>query len=147
MVYVFYVLAAFFVYFELYAIVNAREIITESKYAQKVIEDVKRTGHGDGRDIDPNYMRAYMIDFFYMVWSALGLLSSQWVFFVCLFLLTLVTSLMRSRILSEASISDNVRFDRANSVVSIGLLVLLVGNKFFEWFDVPRSILQVLGVW
>ena len=144
MVYVFYGLAAFFVYFELYAIVNAREIITESKYAQKVIEDVKRTGHGDGRDIDPNYMRAYMIDFFYMVWCAFGLLSSQWVFFACLFLLTLVT---RSRTLSEASISDNVRFDRANSVVSIGLLVLLVGNKFFEWFDVPRSILQVLGVW
>lgn len=147
MVWLFYCWAFPFVYFELYALLNARKIIVESMNAEKVIEDVKRTGHGDGRDISPEYLKAYLVDFCYLVWSLVGLLSSQWVFFVWLLLLTAMSSLMRKRMYKEASISDNVRFDRANSLFSIALLLLIVCNKLFQWIEVPRSLLEVLGVW
>ena len=147
MEYLFYCLTFPFIYFEVYSLVNAREIIYESKNARDTIEEIQRTGHGNGRNISPDYMRAYMVDFFYMVWSVIGLLSSQWVFFVCLFLLTLISSLLRDRTLQEASVNDNVRFDRANSLFSIVLLVLIVCNKYLQLIEVPRSLLEVLGVW
>lgn len=147
MIWVFYCLAFPFVYFELYALINAREIIVESRNAQRIIEEVQRTGHGDGRDISPEYLKAYLVDFCYSVWSLIGLLSSQWVFFAFLFGLTFVTMILRKKTISEVSISDNVRFDRANSIISIVLLVLIVCNKFLQLIDVPRSILEVLGVW
>lgn len=147
MVWMFYCLAFPFVYFELYALLNAREIIVESRNAQRIIEDVQRTGHGDGRDISPEYLKTYLMDICYSVWSVIGLLSSQWVFFAGLFGLTFVSLILRKKTLSEASISDNVRFDRANSLFSIVLLVLIVCNKYLQWIEVPRSLLEVLGVW
>ena len=147
MVWLFYCLAFPFVYFEMYALVNAREIIEESEKASKIVSDMKARGRFDGRDLDPNYLMAYVFDFAYMVWSAVGLLSSQWVFFVFLFFLTFLSSVTRERVMKEAGVNDVVRFDRTNSIFSILTLVLIVCNKFFSWFDVPRSILEVLGVW
>ena len=122
----YYGMAAFFVCFELYALINAKKIIMESMNAQRVLEDIDRTGRWDGRGIDPHYLRAYMVDFFYVVWSAVGLLSSQWVYFAGLFALTLVTSLLRSRTLKECTVTENVKFDRVNSCLSIVLLVTII---------------------
>ena len=147
MVYLFYCLAFPFVYFELYALINAREIIEESRNAQKVIEQVRSTGHGDGSNISAEYLKAILMDLCYVLWSSIGLLSSQWIFFVGLFLLTALSSLTRKRVYKEASLRDCVLIDRFNSLFSILLLCMIVLNKFIHFTDVPRSILEVLGVW
>lgn len=144
---VFYLFAFVFIAFEVYQFVNVREILDDTEKMMKVDEEIRRTGRLQGNEFTTRFAKVYLLDMLYVCWSCLGLLSSQWVFFVCLFLLTLLSTEIKKRTLKDIGFSDAVKFDRSNSIFSIVLLAVIVGNKLFSWFAVPRSILEVLGVW
>lgn len=144
---VFYLFTFVFIAFEVYQFVNVREIIDDMERLMRIDEEIRRTGRLQGNDFTSRFVKVYMLDMLYVCWSCLGLLSSQWVFFACLFLLTLLSVKIRKWTLKESGFSDAVKFDRSNSIFSIVLLAVIVGNKLFSWFAVPRSILEVLGVW
>ena len=146
MVHLFYSLAAFFIYFEVSSFINARHMIEETQRVEKLAESIRQSGARYGTDTFMEYLKWFFMDFLYVLWSLAGLLSSQWLLFFGLFILTLMSIMVKSR-QKEISVEDAVKFDRANSLFSVILLVTIVGNKFWNWFDVPRSILEVMGVW
>ena len=143
----FYAFAVLFVYFEVYTLIHAREIMEDQKHAIKTLDEAERTGDRSSIDINSNYLRAYLLDMLYFIWSGIGLLTSQWILFAVIFSMSIFSMMLRNRLLREASLSDNTRFARGNCCFAIALLVIIVCNKMYNWFDVPRSILEVFGLW
>lgn len=114
----FYIIVTLFFVYELLVLVCRKRIFEAMKNCRNRIKEAKQEGKPTDVEAIGGTMVAFQIfNIFYLIFTVIGFMSSQWLPFVCLFILGLIPK----RWLFIAYI---------DSIVSLSILAFILINKF-----------------
>ena len=115
----FYALCFVFILFEVFQIIWARRIRERAEAIERHYRLIETYGEEPDFVYDNLLFSIGTIDACYFAWAVIGLFSSQWFFFACLLLMTMVTPK-----------NHTIKTGRLNNAISIILLFMVLASKY-----------------
>lgn len=111
MTYIFYLLAILPILFELMVLKNPKKIINFTK-------SFKKKDNEERRDMNKYEIAFVLLQLGYFIWNFIGLFSSQWVLFGCIFILSIIPK------------GNYLFVRRIDALLTLGLLFFILINRF-----------------
>lgn len=115
----FYALCYVFIIFEGFQIIWAKKIRERVEAIERHYRLIEIYGDEPDFVYDKLLFSIATIDACYFAWAMIGIFSSQWIFFACLILMTIVTPK-----------NHTIKIGVVNNVISIILLFMILASKY-----------------
>lgn len=119
MIHVFYIIAALFLFVELLILVNIKTVHSGAKRLYKLRKEKNKV---ELEDLSPGMIAYQIVGIIYLIYAVIGLMSSQWIMFAVLILLSFVPKKW-------------IIWRYINSFLSIAILVFIILNKYHFHFS------------
>jgi len=119
MTHVFYIIAALFLLVELLILVNIKTVHSGAKRLYKLRKEKNKV---ELEDLSPGMIAYQIVGIIYLIYAIIGLMSSQWIMFAVLILLSFVPKKW-------------IIWRYIDSFLSIAILVFIILNKYHFHFS------------
>lgn len=119
MTHVFYIIAALFLLVELLILVNIKTVHSGAKRLYKLRKEKNKV---ELEDLSPGMIAYQIVGIIYLIYAVIGLMSSQWIMFAVLILLSFVPKKW-------------IVWRYIDSFLSIAILVFIILNKYHFHFN------------
>lgn len=119
MTHVFYIIAALFLLVELLILVNIKTVHSGAKRLYKLRKEKNKV---ELEDLSPGMIAYQIVGIIYLIYAVIGLMSSQWIMFAVLILLSFVPKKW-------------IVWRYIDSFLSIAILVFIILNKYHFHFS------------
>lgn len=119
MTHVFYIIAALFLLVELLILVNIKTVHSGKKRLYKLRKEKNKV---ELEDLSPGMIAYQIVGIIYLIYAVIGLMSSQWIMFAVLILLSFVPKKW-------------IIWRYIDSFLSIAILVFIILNKYHFHFS------------
>lgn len=125
MTHVFYIIAALFLIVELLLLVNIKTVHSGVKRLYKLRKEKKKVKLPD---LSSGMVAYQIVGILYLIYAVVGLMSSQWVLFAALIVLSFIPKKW-------------ILWRYVDSILSIAILVFIILNKYHFHINILNSIL------
>lgn len=117
----FYLFALVALYYEMCQVIDTQQVIAVRTRLNGLTPEIARTNP------DGNVLVYALFMMLYFIWAGVGLLSSQWPFFLALFVVSFIPK------------KDSTIATRVDGILSAAILILMILNKFHFKYEFNLS--------
>lgn len=115
---IFYVIVALLLVYELIVLMNIKTVFKSVQKYRNISKDLKRTSRKvEAGEYSQTFLLFSIFNIFYFIFTIIGFMSSQWILFALLFILSIIPK-------------NYISLRYIDSIISISILVFILLNKY-----------------